>query len=417
MKRIAIILTAAPLLASPASAQWTRVDQVPAANIYSVWTKGDTIAAASDSTVFVSTDAGTTWTTTAKVAAGATMVEAVRVHKGLLYAGTFGHGVFVSGDMGASWQSFNQGLVGGFADSQLRIMDLLARGDTLYAATAGAGVWIRNLASAAGWSHYGSVLEPAQASSVNALAASDTRLFACAGVNGDVYYRDPGDPDWTFDYLFGHVDAGLESQAAIWTGSSWLVGTNIGAFHSSLGQSPWTYIDFGLHPTFFTSFALHEGVVFVHFASGEGTGVEYSTDDGASWQVLDALPATFTYEIASIGSMLYAGRVDGLWRRSVPNVIVSTPPGGPSERLQFSITGPHPIHEEARFRVELPEAGRVRIDIFDLTGRRVPGGIDETLPAGANEVRWHAGSLAPGVYMARLDANGRTASVRLVRLR
>ena len=414
MKRVAVALAFAALLAAPASAQWTRIDQVPAADIFSVFTKGDTVAAASDSTVFVSTDAGATWATSTKVAAGVTTVETVRVHKGRLYAGTFGQGVFVSSDLGASWQSFNAGLVGGFADSQLRVMDLLPRGDTLYAATAGSGVWIRNLA-AGGWSHYGNVLEPAQASSVEALATSDTRLFDCSGVNGDVYYRDRGDADWSFDYLIdGHVAAGLSSLAAIWTGSSWLVGTNIGAFHSALGQSPWTYIDFGLHPTFFASFALHAGVVFTHFASSEGTGVEYSTDDGATWQVLDRLPATFTYEIASIGDMLYGGRVDGLWRRSIANVGV--PPTVLPASLRFSIAGPHPVRGAPRFAVAMPEAGRIRIELFDLAGRRLPGGIDETLPAGPNEVSWNAGGLAAGVYMARLDAGGRTASLRFVRL-
>jgi len=414
MKRIGIVLAFVPLLVSPAFAQWTRVDQVPAADIFSVFTKGDTIVAASDSTVFVSTDAGTTWTTSAKVAAGVTTVETVRVHKGRLYAGTFGQGVFVSSDLGASWQSFNAGLVGGFADSQLRVMDLLARGDTLYAGTAGSGVWIRNLA-AGGWSHHGNVLEPAQASSVEGLATSDTRLFDCSGVNGDVYYRDRGDADWSFDYLMdGHVAGGLASLAAIWTGSSWLVGTNIGAFHSALGQSPWTYIDFGLHPTFFTSFALHAGVVFIHFANPEGTGIEYSNDDGTTWQVLDRQPATFTYEIASIGDQLYAGRVDGLWRRSIANVGV--PPTVLPASLRFSIAGPHPVRGEARFAVELPESGWVRIALFDLAGRRMPGGVDAMLPAGANEVRWNSSGLAPGVYMAQLDAGGRTASLRLVRV-
>ncbi|HET7224614.1 MAG TPA: hypothetical protein VFK69_02780 [Candidatus Eisenbacteria bacterium] len=414
MKRIAAALMGA-LIASPASAQWTRVEQVPDANIYSVFTTGDTIAAASDSTVFVSTDAGATWITSATVAAGATTVEAVRLHKGVLYAGTFGQGVFVSSDLGVNWRSFNEGLVGGFADSQLRIMDLLARGDTLYAATGGAGPWIRNLTTG-GWSHYGNVLEPAQASNMEALATSDTRLFACAGGNGDIYYRDPGDADWSYDYLLnGQVAAGLASLAAIWTGGSWLVGTNIGAFHSAAGQSPWTYIDFGLHPTFFTSFALHDGVVFVHFANGAGTGVEYSVDDGTTWQVLDRLPAIFTYEIASLGSMLYAGRVDGLWRRSVANVFV--PPAGPAPNVRFALVGPHPIHDQARFRVELPEAGRARIGIFDLAGRRMPGGIDQLLPAGASEMTWDAAGTAPGVYMARLDAGGRTQSLRVVRVR
>jgi hypothetical protein len=404
-------------VAGPAAAQWTRVDEVPIANIYNVWTTGDTIAASSDSTVFVSFDRGVTWITTAKVAVGVTSIEAVRVHKGRWYAGTRGQGVFVSSDRGATWQSFNQGLVGGFANSQLVIMDLLIRGDDLYAATGGAGPWTRNLASAGGWSHYGNVLEPAQASNMESIAGSPTRLLACAGFNGDDYHRDLGDSDWTFDYLFGHVAAGLASLAAVWTGHSWLVGTNIGVFHSALGQSPWIYTDFGLHPTLFASFALHGGVVYTHFASGEGTGIEYSTDDGTSWIVLDALPATFTYNIATLGDTLYGGRVDGLWRRPIDPAPVSVPVADAPGSLHFAITGPNPIHDEARLRFELPEPGRVRIDVFDISGRHLPGGVDETVDAGAHEVLWRARDIAPGIYLARLSAGGRSAAVRLVRTR
>jgi hypothetical protein len=242
-------------------------------------------------------------------------------------------------------------------------------------------------------------------------------LLACAGFNGDDYHRDLGDSDWTFDYLFGHVAAGLASLAAVWTGNSWIVGTNIGVFHSPLGQSPWTYTDFGLHPTLFASFALHGGVVYTHFASGEGTGIEYSTDDGTNWNVLDALPATFTYNIATIGDELYAGRVDGLWRRPIDPPAVSVPIANAPGSLQFAIMGPNPIRDEGRLRFVLPEPGRVRIDVFDISGRHLPGGVDETLAAGAHEVLLRARDFAPGIYVARLSAGGRSEAVRLVRRR
>lgn len=404
-------------VAGPAAAQWTRVVEVPVANVYNVWTKGDTIAAGSDSTVFVSFDRGATWSSSAKVADGVTIVEAVRIHDGRLYAGTHGQGVFVSSDRGATWQSFNQGLIGGFANSQLVIMDLLIRGDDLYAATGGSGPWTRSLAGAGGWSHFGSALEPAQASNMESIAGSPTRLVACAGFNGDDYHRDLADSDWTFDYLFGDVAAGLASLAAVWTGHSWLVGTNIGVFHSPLGQSPWTYTDFGLHPTLFASFALHGGVVYTHFASGGGTGIEYSTDDGTSWNLLDALPATFTYNIATIGDTLYGGRVDGLWRRPIDPAPASVPIAAAHGSLRFAIAGSNPIHDEARLRFELPEPGRVRIEVFDVSGRHLPGSIDETLGAGAHEVLWRAGNIEPGIYVARLSAGGRSEALRLVRTR
>jgi hypothetical protein len=326
---IAIVLSASALIGAAthsASAQWTRVDQVPVVNIYNVWTNGDTIAAASDSTGFVSTDAGETWTPTAKVAAGLIMIQALRLHDGRLYAGTYGQGVFVSSDMGATWQGFSQGLAGGVNNSHLFTLDMLVRGDTLYDATAGKGVWIRNLATAGSWSHYGNELEPAQAGSVEGVAVSTTRLLAAAGGNGTVYYRDDGQSDWTESLLFNdRLAAGLGPVAAMWTGHSWLVGSNIGAFHSALGQSPWTFIDFGLQPVFFMSFALHGETVLVHFANGEGTGIEFSNDDGVTWHVLDALPLTFTYNIATVGDVLYAGRVDGLWRRPIGNLSPVTP--------------------------------------------------------------------------------------------
>jgi hypothetical protein len=419
MKRIAIVLAAAlhaSYLVSPAAAQWTRIEAVPAVNLYEVWTHGDTIAAGSDSTAFVSFDAGASWIATAKVAAGVTQVQAVRVHDGRLYAGTLGQGVFVSSNRGTTWQSFNQGLVGGINNSQLFIMDLLLRGDTLYAATGGAGPWIRNLAAAGGWSRYGSVLEPAQAGNMEAIAASPTRLLAAAGFNGDVFYRDDGDADWTESLLFNdHLAAGLAPLAAVWTGSAWLVASNIGVFRGDPGQSPWTYFDFGLHPTLFASFAQHGGLVFTSFASGAGTGIEFTADHGVTWQVLDALPFTFTFNIATVGNVMYAGRVDGLWRRSIATVGV--PPAGAPAGLRFALAGSNPVRDEARFRFELPAAARVRIDLFDLAGRRLAGGIDQALPAGPHEMTWQARDLAPGMYLARIHAAGRSEAVRLVRIR
>lgn len=96
---------------------------------------------------------------------------------------------------------------------------------------------------------------------------------------------------------------------------------------------------------------------------------------------------------------------------------VSVEPVPATAGLRFAFAGPHPIHEEARFVVDLPEPGRVRIDVFDVAGRRVGGSIDQALPAGVNEVRWRADGLASGVYLARLTAIGRSEVIRFVRIR
>src|SRR5678815_2948179 len=104
------------------------------------------------------------------------------------------------------------------------------RGDSLFAATRGSGAWMRNLTTGT-WSKFGNALEPAQASNMESIAASPERLFACAGFNGDAYWRDRATPDWTVTYFINNtVAAGLASLAAHWTGRSWLVGTNIGVY-------------------------------------------------------------------------------------------------------------------------------------------------------------------------------------------
>jgi hypothetical protein len=116
------------LAGSPAFADWARVTDIPAGDVFSVRTVGDTIVAGVDTTVYVSTNAGTSWA---------------------------------------------------------------LRGDSIFAATLGAGVYVRNL-SGATWHPFGTELEPNQASNVNDVEVGNNRLIASGGANGQVFYNDPG---------------------------------------------------------------------------------------------------------------------------------------------------------------------------------------------------------------------------------
>ncbi len=91
--------------------------------------------------------------------------------------------------------------------------------------------------------------------------------------------------------------------------------------------------------------------------------------------------------------------------------------GGP---LAFSLA-PNPVRDGGTLRFTLPAAGRVRLVLFDVAGRRVASLADGTLPAGEHAVAWarhdDAGRrVAPGVYLARLttDAGVRTLNLGLV---
>src|SRR5262245_34719689 len=76
-------------------------------------------------------------------------------------------------------------------------------------------------------------------------------------------------------------------------------------------------------------------------------------------------------------------------------------------RLELSAPSPDPVRGKARFAFALPSAGPVRLELFDLSGRRVATLAEGTLPAGRYVREWDgrdgAGRSAPaGVYLARL---------------
>jgi hypothetical protein len=399
-------------LAAPAAAQWSRVDALPGNELFSIWANGDTIAVGADTAVFVSTNGGANWSRSARPVAGVTSIQAVRIRNGRLYAGTFGQGAFVSDDLGATWSAFNDGLVGGILDTQLDLVDFAILGGTLIAGTAGAGVYARDLDGPGSWHTFGDVFEPNQASNVNSLALGGTRLIASAGANGMVFRRDPGDADWTISNLDNvGIHAGLSAMTAVWTGTGWVVGTNLGVFRSVAGQEPWTRTDPGLGSLDWVTFATQGHHLFAAFNVPLAAVMEESDDDGATWQDEEVLASVFVKQLAVSGNDLYAARGDGLWRRPAGTTSVAV---GTTSHLRFALAGPQPCRDVARLRFDLPAAGAVSIEVLDVLGRAVGDRLTGWWPSGPHEVSLDARRLSPGVYAALLSAAGQREVVRLV---
>lgn len=403
--------------AAPASAEWTRVTDLPVTNVFSLFSNGDTLAAGVDTAVYLSTNGGAGFRASTKPTPAVTSIQGLWVRNGRIYAGTFGQGVFVSDDRGATWQAFNQGLVGGFLNTQLFISDLVVRGDSLYAATSGAGVYVRGLTGATTWRPFGTVFEPNQSSNLNRLALGGSRLLATALSNGFVFVQDPGDPDWTLSNLDNvGPHAGLSSQSAVFTGTAWVVGTNLGIFHSASGQEPWSRLNPGLGSVNWAEVAVDKRHLFLAFDVTTGAWLEESDDDGASLHSPEFQAGVFVFKLAAAKIDLYAARGDGLWRRplgAVTSVPVDDAPGA----LHFAVAGRQPFGSDTRLRFQLPRDGSISIELFDVHGRLVGPRIEGWHAAGSHEVALDARSLGAGVYLARLTA-GRTREVlRLIHVR
>jgi hypothetical protein len=92
-------------------------------------------------------------------------------------------------------------------------------------------------------------------------------------------------------------------------------------------------------------------------------------------------------------------------------------PSLPAE-VTFGMPSPNPARGGTTLRFGLPRAARVSLGLFDQQGRRLRTLLDGTIEAGEHEARWDgAGAdghpVAPGMYFARFEADGRCFTRRL----
>lgn len=94
----------------------------------------------------------------------------------------------------------------------------------------------------------------------------------------------------------------------------------------------------------------------------------------------------------------------------------------PSNELRFSLTGilrngadiptvyalyqnfPNPFNPYTTIAFDLPKASKVRLEIFNILGRKVGTLVNESLPAGRYKYYWDPNGLASGLYIYRIKA-------------
>ena len=76
---------------------------------------------------------------------------------------------------------------------------------------------------------------------------------------------------------------------------------------------------------------------------------------------------------------------------------------------------PNPFNPETRIGYALPESGEVRLEVFDVLGRRVSVLVSRRQEAGRYEVVWDGSGLPSGLYVYRVEA-GSYVSVRTMTL-
>jgi hypothetical protein len=78
---------------------------------------------------------------------------------------------------------------------------------------------------------------------------------------------------------------------------------------------------------------------------------------------------------------------------------------------------PNPFNPSTEIRFELFEDSIVKLNVYNIAGRRVAKLVDSYLPRGTHQVTFDGSSMSSGVYFYRLETNDNSVTKRMILLK
>ena len=145
-------------------------------------------------------------------------------------------------------------------------------------------------------------------------------------------------------------------------------------------------------------------------------------DEWGNWSGISYPPTTY-----STISSNHTAECPLLSRQPSPNVYAEAAPASPTlaGSLSFSKPYPNPARGAARFQIMIPgsvQGAKLRVDVFDVAGRRVRSIVDRTASQGQTQIEWNlldnsGRRVASGLYMVRVGVGETRKTFPLLVLR
>ncbi len=320
------------------------------------------------------------------------------------------HGfIYHTTDGGQSWD---------FQDSsQYELMDIFfVNADTGYAVGGGRGrsTLLKTTDAGTTWEtldQYGRQLYAVQ-------FINDTVGWA-VGERGCILKTGNGGISWDKTYVNTGVFA-LKSVSFVDKDTGWTVGSD-SIFKTTNGGDTWQSLE-GLSDHYYSSvFFINADSGWVT-ASGNSMGkILYTSDGGNTWQVQDSITS-----FSTISSLFFIDDLTG-WGVGIGGTIMKTTSGGIVSVHDEGHAGnmsrdpyglhqnyPNPFNSVTTISYRLPVSSHVRIDVYDLQGKKVNTLVDNKQPAGKYDLIFDGSELACGIYYYQLTDERGTSVKRML---
>lgn len=152
--------------------------------------------------------------------------------------------------------------------------------------------------------------------------------------------------------------------------------------------------------------------------NGDSTEVAFTAPSTTAWMQkgVEVPLVAGTNEIAIHGSWNWMS-IDFIAVEGVQTGTTLAGEPGAEARVALGQNRPNPFRDASSIQYTLPAAEHVRLEVFDLTGRRVLTLVDAPMAAGTHTVGVEAGALAGGVYVYQLRTESEVQARQMVVVR